>query len=265
MTTTEDYTTSYRWEWFRREQWRGSFRRRKASRALAFWRVLGEDPAKAALDCSCGLGLKTIPMRELGLRVQGSDACPFAVEKARELAALEGADIEYFVSTWADLPAGTAGRFDGVFNDALCLLETDDEFEASIRGIREVLAPGGVLVWLGAAKGDRSGKGVELLGEKFRSLGRFSLNWSHSAGGLECTSLTVRELRGEEMDEHLLYVVCGPEGRRLETATLRWTARWDAPRVERLFAAAGYSDLRTETFAGLGGDGQDLRLNVAVR
>jgi len=261
----DPYTTLYRWQWFQREQWRKDFRQRKSHSPRAFRQILGGSASRTALDCSAGLGLKTLCIRELGVRVWGSDACAFAVEKARELARLEGLDIEYFVSTWADLPGNTDRRFDGVFNDALCFLETDEEFEASIRGIRGVLAPGGVFVWAGAAEGDPAGKGAELIREKFESLGRFSLNWTHAGGGVECTSITVRELGGDYMDEHLLFVVSGAGGKRLETATIRWPAWWDFPRARRLFEAAGYSDLRTETFEGMGAGGKTFRLNVAVR
>jgi SAM-dependent methyltransferase len=262
---SDAWTTLYRWQWFQRPQWRDRFRQRKAASPTAFKRILGDVESKTALDCSCGLGLKTIVMKELGLRVWGSDACAFAVEKARELAELEGAAIEYFLSTWADLAKNTELRFDGVFNDALCWLVTEEQFESAIRGIREALAPGGVLVWMGAAKGDPVGKGIELMRGKFESLGRFAVEWSHAAEGLACTSVAVRELGPDYMDEHHLFLISEASGKRLETATIRQPAYWDWPRIERLFRRAGYSDLRTESFPGLGQKGADVLLNVAVR
>lgn len=262
---TDAWTTLYRWQWFQRSEWRKGFRRWKAHSARAFKRILGDDPPKMALDCSCGLGLKTIVMKELGIDVRGSDGCAFAVQRARELARMEGVEIEYFVSPWAELAKNTDLRFGGIFNDALCWLVTEEQFDAAIRGIRGALAPGGVFVFGGAPSGSPAGTGIELMREKFESLGRFSLEWSHAAGGIECASIAVRELGPDYMDEHHLFLIADANGRRLEAATIRQPAYWDWPRIQRLFADAGYSELRTETFRGAGAEGKDFSLNVAVR
>lgn len=64
------------------------------------------------LDCSCGLGLKTIVMREAGLNVHGSDGCAEAVRLAREFAEEEGhPEIPYSVSWWAELPHNIETRY----------------------------------------------------------------------------------------------------------------------------------------------------------
>ena len=68
-----DYTVFYRWEWFRRVQWRGTFRRKKRHSSGAFVELVRERGLRdePVLDCSCGLGLKTIVMKEAGVSVFG--------------------------------------------------------------------------------------------------------------------------------------------------------------------------------------------------
>ena len=102
---TCDYTPHYRWEWHLREQWRGSFRERKRHSSGAFMELVRESGmlAQAVLDSSCGLGLKTIVMREAGLEVHGADGCAEAIRLARLFAEEEGhSDIPYFVASWAE-------------------------------------------------------------------------------------------------------------------------------------------------------------------
>ncbi len=95
---SDSWDTLYRWNWFERSRWLGSFRAVKHNSPRALQRILADRIDPAVLDCSCGFGLKTIVMKELGMRVYGSDASSFAVAKARELADTQGLKIEYFTA-----------------------------------------------------------------------------------------------------------------------------------------------------------------------
>jgi SAM-dependent methyltransferase len=257
-----DWNTFYRWEWFRRDQWLASYpslSQRGRAWLASFARALGDTHGKIVLDCSCGLGAKTVALREMGFQTFGSDACSFAVEKAGELARQKSLDVEYFVSTWAELPNRTSTRFHGVFNDALSWIATEEEFEASIRGIRDVLLPGGVLVFLGAREGDPVEAGAELMQKEIERNPKFTIEWRHVAQETECTCLLAREAGEDYMDLHRLYLIREPSGQRLETATIRNPFCWDWPRLERLFVRAGYSRLETRESS------DKIGVNVAVR
>jgi len=256
------WETFYRWEWFRRDQWLPKYPAlspRGRAWIDGFARLLGDPRGKVVLDCSCGFGAKTAALREMGFRTYGSDGCSFAVEKARELARERSLNIGYFTSTWGDLPQKAPARFYGVFNDALSWIVTEEEFAASIRGIRETLLPGGIFVFLGAREGDPPGEGMELLREELARVPRFSIEWHHTAEGTECTCLLAREAGKDYIDMHRLYLIRQPSGQRLETATIRNPFCWDWPRLERLFARAGYSSLRTREAI------EKVGVNVAVR
>ena len=256
------WETFYRWEWFRRDQWLPKYpalSQRGRAWLDSFGRLLGNPQGKVVLDCSCGFGAKTVALRQMGFKTYGSDGCSFAVEKAQELARQRSLDVEYFVSIWADLPAQAPARFHGVFNDALSWIVTEEEFEASIRGIHEALLPGGALVFLGAREGDSPGVGAELMREELERSQKFSIEWHRAAENTECTCLLAREAGPDYMDMHRLYLIREATGQRLETSTIRNPFCWDWPRLERLFVRAGYSSLSTrETFGKIG-------VNVAVR
>ena len=116
----KEWETLHRWEWFRREQWRPTFREAKAGKVgalAAFKKILGESAGQVALHSTCGLGLQTIMLKEMGMNVVGCDGCDFAVEKARELARLEGHQIEFCTARWSEPPWRTERRFDAAGDD----------------------------------------------------------------------------------------------------------------------------------------------------
>jgi SAM-dependent methyltransferase len=262
-----DWERLYRWEWFRRATWRGDFRARKVQSPQAVKCLLAGRTAPTVLDCSCGLGLKTIVLRELGLGVCGSDQCAFAVEKAQELARLEGhPEIEFFTSAWAELPKRTDRRFDAVFNDALSWVPTREDFEAALGGSIGVLKPGGFLVFFGAEADGRSGTEhrARLLHREWTRRPRFSVEWDHTDAGTRCTSLLVREKGDSFIDEHHLFLIeeCGM--RRLESATIRQPILWDWPILVDLVRHAGFAHLETRHFTLRTPSSTRFSLNLAT-
>jgi SAM-dependent methyltransferase len=263
--------TIYRWEWFRRSAWREGFRGAKRGTSggscAAFQQILDGLGGGPALDSSCGLGLKTILLKEMGLNVAGSDGCAFAVEKARELADLERLDIDYFTSSWAELASRTPRCFDGIFNDALSWTVTREEFEASLRGFLGVLKPHGVLVFMGAEAGssDDPAHRKKLLEELWSRRPGLEIDWTHEEKDTRCTRIIARELGPDFMDEHSLYLVEEAGRQRLETATVRQPVYWHWPILREMFADAGFSNLQTREFPGLGQHGASIKLNVATK
>ncbi len=88
----------WRWTWFVKEQWQPTFRKSKEGTRRALASLLPKLGVSSVLDCSCGLGWKTILLAEMGYAVEGCDACDFAVKRASELAREEGHEIRFFRS-----------------------------------------------------------------------------------------------------------------------------------------------------------------------
>jgi len=263
-----DYTAHYRWEWFCRKEWRGSFRERKRHSSGAFIELIGERGMRdeLVLDCSCGLGLKTIVMREAGLNVQGSDQCELAVEYARLLTQEEGhCDITFFVSAWAELPLRTGARYAAVFNDALSWVYSDEEMAGSLKGIHDCLRPGGILAYMGALPGADTDQ------EQFREQewerktvnGRHWLGARAAKGGTSVQEVVFMEKGSDFTDEHHLYVVDEGGTKRLESWCLRCSLKWSWPRIRPFLEEAGFSSFGAKGFVAA--NGKPFHLVVAGR
>ncbi len=263
------WDTIHRWEWFRLDQWRHTFREEKlggyGGAPAAFKRILEQIGGTLALDASCGLGLKALIMNEMGIDLVGSDQSEFAVEKARELSRLEGHPIEFFTSRWSELPSRTKLRVDAIYNDALSWIVTRQEFAEALHGLRGALRPGGVLVFMGAAEGSVPSDTLARLDRDWESRPRFDIAWTHSDGKVRCTSLLARDRRDDYIDEHHLYLIEEGAAQRLETATIRQPVYWHWCLLREMFDEAGFSRLETLEFRGMGRGGSDFTLNVATR
>jgi SAM-dependent methyltransferase len=251
-----------------RAQWRRSFRERKRHSSLAFADLLRERGivAEPVLDCSCGLGLKTIVMREAGLNVQGSDICGLAIEYARLLAAKEGhPDIAFFVSSWADLPRTADRRYAAVFNDALSWTHSDEDMAAGLRGVHGCLRPGGVLVYMGALPGsDRPQQDV--LDEEWRrrtARGRHWLGVRAADERRAVQEVVFVEKGTDSVDEHHLYVVHEDGIARVEEWCCRCSVRWAWSRIEPFLRGAGFVSFGVKQ--SIGANGRPFHLVVAER
>lgn len=268
MACTYDYTAYYRWEWACRQDWRGSFRERKRHSSGAFIELMHERglAAETVLDCSCGLGLKTIVMREGGLNAQGADQCELAVEYARLLAEEEGhADLRYFVSSWAELPRRTETRYAAIFNDALSWMYSDEEMAASLKGFHDCLVPGGILTYMGALPGTDTDQQqlLEQEWERKTANGRHWLGIRAGDGERSMQEVVFLERGPDFIDEHHLYIVAEGGVSRVESWCLRCALKWGWPRIQPLLEEAGFSTFGTKEF--IAANGKPFHLVVAGR
>jgi SAM-dependent methyltransferase len=207
--------------------------------------ILGGATDKTVLDATCGLGRRTLLLHDLGLKVMGSDACAYAVEKARELAASEDRSVEFFVAEWRALPDRIPHKFDAVYVDAFAdCCETYEDLLASFRGVAGVLQPGGVFIFSGPELGEKAGVDVP-----WNACDPFYVEWQHTEEQCECTCLHAR-FRGQDfIDDHHLYLIREAHGPvRLEHATIRQWFRWDRNRVDEAAYAAGFTGAHTRSF-----------------
>ncbi len=120
---------------YKNERWTGKLLERALANGLSGDRLL---------DVGCGTGLSFTPMLERGWRVTGCDISPEMLERAR---AKVGDAVELSVADMRELPR--LGEFDLIWavNDALNYLLAVADFEATLRGMRENLAPDGRIVF----------------------------------------------------------------------------------------------------------------------
>lgn len=96
------------------------------------------------LDVGCGTGKSFLPMLKRGWEVTACDISPSMVELARTKA---GAAVRLSVADMRELPA--FGEFDLVWalDDAVNYLLSAEELGRALRGMRENMAPGGLLMF----------------------------------------------------------------------------------------------------------------------
>lgn len=265
---SSDYSAHYRWKWFNREHWRRSFREQKRRSSGAFIELMRERGMEnqPVLDCSCGLGLKTIVMREAGLAVSGADACPEAVRLARRFAEEEGhEDIPYFVSSWADLPRNAEIRYAAIFNDALSWVYEDKEMAASLRGLHDSLLPGGILAYMGALPGTQDDR-QQLLDqewEKRTASGRHRPGIAAVDGRTSVQEVLFLEKGTDYIEEHHLYAVREGDEQRIETCCVRVALKWDWATIQPLLEEVGFISFTPKEFVAA--SDEPFPLVVAVR
>lgn len=112
--------------------------------------ILQEAGAQSVLDAACGSGGHALWLAQQGYRVAGADVSPTMIELARRKAAETGLDVPFVVADLAESRA--ALRDPEPFDAVLCLgnslphLLTQTDLVAALRGMAEVLRPGGTLV-----------------------------------------------------------------------------------------------------------------------
>ena len=103
--------------------------------------------ARSLLDCSCGIGTQAIGLAHRGYCVTASDVSTPALDRARREAARLSAEITFATADFRDL-ASVGHGFDVVVSadNAVAHMSDDAEVERALRGMRDALAPGGLLL-----------------------------------------------------------------------------------------------------------------------
>ena len=96
------------------------------------------------LDAGCGTGENALFFAARGLRVTGIDFVEEALRRARAKAAERGLAVEFLVKDAARL-AGWGERFASVIDCGLFHVFSDDDRRRYVRGLAQVLEPGGRL------------------------------------------------------------------------------------------------------------------------
>ncbi len=215
-----------KWTWFTKELWQGRFRRDKEGTRRALESLLGKLGARSVLDCSCGLGFKTILLTEMGYEAEGSDGCAVAAEHAVELAAEEGHRIRFFQSRWDELGEKAGRTYDCVYNDSFAWITSREALEAVARGIGAALRDGGALIFQGAHQWSKKSERGALIEKQWEDEGPFEVLETCEKDGVKLTTLIVREKREDGIVGHRVHFIEEGGAVRIEIASVLDLCKW---------------------------------------
>ncbi|MDI6805572.1 MAG: class I SAM-dependent methyltransferase [Candidatus Bathyarchaeia archaeon] len=101
------------------------------------------------MDCSCGLGYKTVLFAK-----EGSDASAIAIKYAPQLARDEGVSIRFFRSQYEELNKKCGRRYDCVWSDNFDEISTYEYLKVAAKSIYSVLNNDGKFVFVAASEKD---------------------------------------------------------------------------------------------------------------
>ncbi len=126
--------------------------------------ILERYGAETVLDCACGTGVHTEVLAREGFAVIGSDASEHMLGVAREKLSGSGLEVDLYNSTWRDLPGVVPGKYDAVvcMGNSLSLEPDGQAVTESLKGMFEVLEPGGVLLVSGTNVDRQLAENIEI-------------------------------------------------------------------------------------------------------
>jgi len=257
------WDASWKWIWFTKDAWQPEFRKRKEGTRRALSSLLPKLQVRSVLDCSCGLGWKTILLAEMGFEVEGSDACAFAVKRAAELAKEEGLDIRFFRSRWERLGQTSRRKYDCVYNDAFAWITSRRSLQASAKGICATLRRGGTFIFVGAHQWSGDDDKSRLIEEQFEAQGPFEVLPVHERGGIKLTTVMTREKTPDGILESRIHVIDDHGSVRVEEARVLDVCKWTWSDYVNTFREAGFRQLYSVKEKGVGR--KPYILNVAVK
>ena len=226
-TEKESWETIWKWAWFTREMWAREYWKANREALKPMISLLHQLNVKTILDCSCGLGFKTIIIAKKGYEVEGSDESAVALKCAPLLAKEQGLNIRFFRSRMRDLKKNSGRRYDCVVSDYFDELGTRRVLRESARGIYGVLNDGGKFIFESPVPGINIEKMIE---DEWKKREKLEFQPPYEKGGTRVTKVEVAEKTPEGILERCFYHIEEKGSARVEIAfkmnpRIKWTLK----------------------------------------
>ena len=257
------WDTIWKWMWFTKDLWQDDFRNIRKGTRGALKSLLPKLQVESILDCSCGLGWKTILLTEMGYEAEGCDACAIAVRGARQLAAEEGLNIRFFRSRWEELGRKSGRAYDCVYNDAFAWILNRRSLEAAARGMYSVLNREGKFIFVGAHQWSRPSDGKRIIEKQWKDEGGYEVLHCYEAGGVKVTTMVAREKTADGICGNRIHVIDDHGKMRVEIASVLDLCKWTWADYRKILKKVGFRRLYSVREKGTGPE--PYIINVAVK
>jgi len=143
----ESWNTLWEWLWFTRESWESKYWKELRTAVKPLLSLLHKLKVKSILDCSCGLGYKTILLAKAGYEVEGSDGSKIAIKYAPLLAKENGLKIRFFTASYDELSKKCKRKYDCVYSDNIDEISTRKGLMTAAKNAYTILNEGGKLLF----------------------------------------------------------------------------------------------------------------------
>jgi SAM-dependent methyltransferase len=203
----ESWDTYWKWSWFTRKTWMSEYWEKTKTALEPVFSLLSKLNVRSILDCSCGLGFKTVMFAKMGYEVEGSDASAMAIKYAPQLAKEQGFKIKFFHSLYEELPKNTKRRYDCVFSDYFDEIETYERLKKSAKGIYSVLKEEGKFIFYGVSPKITKSDLKRLIERDWQKRKRFVIDPPVEQNGLKVTHIEIADKTKEGILENHIYLI----------------------------------------------------------
>jgi len=221
---SEAWDILWKWLWFTRNVWESEYWEEEQVALKPILSLLSKLRVASILDCSCGLGYKTVLLAKAAYEVEGSDASATAIKYAPQLAKDKGVKIRFFRSRYEELNKKCKRKYDCVWSDNFDEISTYKYLKTAAKSIYSVLNYDGKFVFLATSEKNLK----KIIEEEWRKRKRFDIDPPCKKDSLKVTRIEVTEKTSEGILENNIFLIEEREFLRAEIASImnpriKWT------------------------------------------
>lgn len=210
----EAWDIRWKWLWFTRDVWESEYWKEEQIALRPVFSLLSKLRLKSILDCSCGLGYKTVLFAKAGYEVEGSDASAIAIKYAPQLAKDEGVKIRFFRSRYEELNKKCKRKYDCVWSDNFDEISTYKYLKTAARSIYSVLNHDGKFVFVATSEKDLK----KIIENEWKKRKRVDIDPPYKKDSVKVTRIEVAEKTPEGILENNIFLIEDRELLRAEIA-----------------------------------------------
>ena len=235
------WNTAWKWWWFLKDTWSAEAWRDNRMALKSVFPLLSRWKVRSILDCSCGLGFKSVLFAKKGYDVEGSDASILAIKYAPRLAKEIGVNISFFHSRYSELSERCRRKYDCVWSDNFDELRTLQLLKSSAKGVYSVLKKGGRFIFCGALPEWTNADLENIIEKEWEKRKRFQFNPLCERDSVRVINIEVAEKTAEGILENQIFLIEKDGKMRVELAfIMNPRIKWTLPDYVDALKRAGF-------------------------
>jgi 2-polyprenyl-3-methyl-5-hydroxy-6-metoxy-1,4-benzoquinol methylase len=241
--TVSNWNTIWEWAWLTKREWgpRTFLENDQCTRSMLA--VLKPYNINSMLDCSCGLGVKTILLAKSGYKIDGADFSPVAIKYAPVLAKENRVSAKYYLSRYEELPKKIKRYYDCVYSDAFDWITDYKYLRAAAKGIYSILDKGGVFIFDGVNKHWTKKHLQKIIAAEWEKRVPFDMVKGTNSKGVPYIKLEIDSKTSEGICEQYVFITSENDRLKIERSSMMNLVKWTWGDYERVLKNVGFTDM----------------------